>query len=419
MKRLKIVYAIQNVGLDLDEPVGDAVPVIATIRGLHRQGHSVSVWALSGVRVLERLVADEDPARARSAPLGISRWWLFRKFEGLLRRVQRWLRLPYFALFDNLRFYEAMLRLGREADLVHEHNGLFSIGAALACRRLAKPYILTFSADAIMERDLIGQPLKGPHLRAAKMAAAFTYRQARAILTVSNAAKTHLIENWQVDPDKIWVMPNGVDLALFGASPNVIARRAELGWQDQHVIGFVGGFQPWHGLEILLQAFADLRRAGQNVKLLLVGDGRHRPVLDQLIQRLSLQSDVHITGLIPPAEVPAWMAVMDSATLPYPKLPSEMWFSPLKLYEYMAAGKAIVASRSGQIAEVLSDAETGLLVQPGDPLELQAALARLIANPELASSLGQAARRLANERHSWGRYVEKLENVYEFALGFG
>ena len=119
-----------------------------------------------------------------------------------------------------------------------------------------------------------------------------------------------------------------------------------------------------------------------------MGDGPARPDIDDWIANLHLESKVIITGYIPQNKVPELLAAIDVAVLPYPRFPKELWFSPLKMYEYMAAGKAIVASKYGQIADVLEDGRTGFLVEPGDVDELTQAILRLLGDENLRSQLG-------------------------------
>jgi glycosyltransferase involved in cell wall biosynthesis len=184
-------------------------------------------------------------------------------------------------------------------------------------------------------------------------------------------------------------------------------------------VGFVGGFQHWHGLDKLVESFAAVRRAIPNARLLLVGDGRARQALDEKIAQEKLGPAVTITGLLPQERVPEMLSAMDIAVLPYPQLPREMWFSPLKLYEYMAAGKAIVASRAGQIAEVIRHEVNGLLVEPGNVAELAQTLIDLLNDPAKREQLGFNARRQAVEQHSWNTYIDRLEEVYSSVLPSG
>ena len=411
--RLKIAYAIQNVGgIDFSQDVGDTVPVKQSLIGLKRAGHQVRCFQLKDRGVVQ--YADvSNPQQVEQTTLRITGSAPFLKFESGIRRLQKILKLPYFAFFDTYRFYEACSRHFPAFDLCHEHNGLFCVGAALVCQKLQIPYVLTFSADLLLERKLVGKPLKGLHAKIATAEARFTYKQAKKILCVSEAARRHLIETWQVAPEKIVVMPNGVDINLFKPEvPQSDELRSQLGLTNSPVIIFVGGFQPWHGLELLVESFAMVLKEIPAAKLLLVGDGRARPDVEKSIQKFGVASNVIITGFLPQAEIPKYLSIADLAVMPYPELPKEMWFSPLKMYEYMSAGKAIVASRAGQIAEVIEDGYNGVLVEPGNTRTLRDTLIRLLKNEEECSRLGTNARQQAVEKHSWEQYVKRLEAVY-------
>jgi glycosyltransferase involved in cell wall biosynthesis len=413
---MRILYAIQNVGgIDFAHDIGDTVPVKQSLKGLQRCGHQVDCLRLEGNSVA--LIPDvADLGKSKKAVLGVSDSKVFHLIEGGIRRVQRAANIPYFAFFDSFRFYEACKRSASSYDLIHEHNGLFCLGAAWACARGKKPYVLTFSADPIMERDLVGNPLKGVHAWVARTQAGYTYKAADRILCVSEPAKTHLVEVWGVNAEKIVVMPNGVDTQLFKPQGDSQAMRSQLGLDGQPVVSFIGSFQHWHGIDKLVESFVHVLNEIPQARLLLVGDGPARPNVEDAIGRLGVTSQVIITGLVPQAKIPEILAAVDVAVIPYPRLPKELWFSPLKLYEYMAAGKAIVASASGQIAEVVQDGYNGLLVAPGDINEFAQAIIRLLRNPAELDWLGKNARRQAVERHSWERYICRLEVVYQEAM---
>jgi len=412
VERLRIAYAIQNVGgIDFNQDIGDTVPVKYTLKGLRQAGHDVSCLQLRG-RSIIGIDDITDLNKVWEASLRLTGTKLFKFFESGIRWLQGGLRLPYFALFDSYRFYEACLHHLPQYTLCHEHNGLFCAGAAMACSRLGMPYILTFSADPLFELNLIGKPLRGIHAWVAAWEARLTYRLAKKIICVSEPAKQHLVENWQVKPEKIVVMPNGVDVQLFGSYHNPQPARARLGLGNAPVVGFVGGFQLWHGLDRLVESFAQVLQEVPQAKLLLVGDGPARAVVEQKIAELGVESGVIITGFIPQERVPEMLAVVDVAVIPYPQLPQELWFSPLKLYEYMAAGKAIVASNSGQIAEVIQNNHNGLLVEAGNVADLAQAIITLFKNPAERKRFGQNARQQAIERHSWEQYIKRLEEIY-------
>ena len=413
---MKILYAVQNVGgIDLRYDIGDTVPVKYSLLGLRQLNHDISYVTLAGreVRGFDDITSLSD---YWAAPLGISQTRSFKFLESASRRLQREIGLPYYALFDSFRFYEALIRCLPNFDLCHEHNGLFCTGAALACRRLNKPYVLTFSADPILENRIVGTPLKGIHAIAARASARFTYQLADRVLCVSEPAKKQLVNTWNVDPNKITVMANGVDIDLFRPYPDDNQIRDEYGLGDSKIVSFVGGFQEWHGIDNLIDSFVKVKAVTPKVKILLVGDGPGRPSIDNKISEMGLQSEVIITGNVPQARIPAILGVVDIAVIPYPKFDNELWFSPLKLYEYMACGKAIVASKSGQIADVLNHGVDGLLVEPGEIDELAMEITKLLNNAPLRAKLGKQARAKAVMEHSWAKYFKRLENVYQSVL---
>jgi glycosyltransferase involved in cell wall biosynthesis len=176
---------------------------------------------------------------------------------------------------------------------------------------------------------------------------------------------------------------------------------------DVFTIGFVGTLKPWHGVADLLDAFAQVHKSDCQTRLLIIGDGPEREPLAADVVRCGLCEAVSFTGAVPPMEIPLQLAKMDVAVAPYPTI-DRFYFSPLKLYEYLAAGLPTVASRSGQIAAVIDDGVTGLLYPPGDTAALAAALQRLRSDPPLCTRLGRAGRELVLQRHTWKHTVERM-----------
>jgi glycosyltransferase involved in cell wall biosynthesis len=179
---------------------------------------------------------------------------------------------------------------------------------------------------------------------------------------------------------------------------------------------FVGNLMLWHGLDDLIDIFSLVSHKLPSARLILVGDGPARSIVEKKVKELSLSRSVHITGYVPHEKIPCFLSAADVVVIPYPKLSMPLWFSPLKLYEYMAAGKAIVASRDGQIAEVIQDGFTGLLVEPGDKNNFAGRLIDLIQNPSIREFLGTNARLQAVSYHSWNQYIEHIEEIYKSVL---
>jgi glycosyltransferase involved in cell wall biosynthesis len=196
-------------------------------------------------------------------------------------------------------------------------------------------------------------------------------------------------------PPAVITVPNAVDLAAITAAVRGV--RAPPG---APCVGFVGSFGFWHGAEILVRAVAELPGG---VRVLMVGDGPERAACRRLAQHLQVGDRIEWAGALPHDEALRRLAACHVLASPHVPLPTgEPFFgSPTKLFEYMGLGRPIVASRLGQIAELLDDGRTARLVPPGDPTALAQAIAEILSSSDRGKALGEAARREAQERHTW------------------
>jgi glycosyltransferase involved in cell wall biosynthesis len=219
----------------------------------------VHYYELRG-RVVRRIADLSRIAEFTPAPQGAAGTAPFRVFESGMRRLQRAVKSPYFALFDSYRFYEACARILHGYDICHEHNSVLSVGAALACRRLNMPYILTVDADPMFELEMQGRPMKGLQARLANWEAHQTFQVASHITTLSEPSRRRMVERYGVPAEKITVVPLGADVDRFEERFDVKAARAQMGLGDGPVIGFVGSFQKWHAIEDLVESFAEVHK---------------------------------------------------------------------------------------------------------------------------------------------------------------
>ena len=213
---------------------------------------------------------------------------------------------------------------------------------------------------------------------------------ARRIFTVSRQLADILVADG-APAGKLVVVPNGVTLERFDPAP-----RPDDG---QVRFGFVGSLQVWHGVDVMLDAFERVLATLPNAHLHIAGDGPLAAPVAAARRRSPHADRLHLHGPLPHAAIPAFLRDLDVLLAPYPALP-RFYFSPLKLFEYLAAGRVVVASALGQIADVLRDDVDGCLLPPGDPDALAHCCLELAADPARRRRLAAAARARAAD-HTW------------------
>lgn len=221
------------------------------------------------------------------------------------------------------------------------------------------------------------------------------------IFVVSEVERRNLLARG-VASDRIVVNPNGVDVDRFKPNCRGPEIRMALGISDGIVIGFVGTFGPWHGAPALAEAAARISKPLQ-CHFLFIGDGEQRSTVEKIIDSATRKVSASFVGRVSHAEVPAYLDACDIFAAP--NVPaadgSEFFGSPTKLFEYMSMARPVVASRLGQIADIIDDGLNGLLVEPGDGEALARAIEKLASDEELRARLGAAARQTVIERYTW------------------
>lgn len=299
---------------------------------------------------------------------------------------------------------------GSRFAFVYQRCSAYNYSALALATQMEIPLITEFNSSAVWVNRNWGSPLKFERLASA--IEEVNLSRSDLIVVVSNALKDQLIDRG-VPESRILVNPNGVDIEIYSPEIDGSRVRQRYGLESQVVLGFIGTFGRWHGAEVLAEAFGRLlSRHPQYVskaRLLMIGDGMTRPLVEKALDRYSVAAEAVLTGTVPQAEGPEYLAACDILVSPHVPNPdgSAFFGSPTKLYEYMAMGKGIVASDLGQIGETLVDHETAILVEPGNADALSGAMKLLIDDPKLREALGEAARKAAVANHTWARHVER------------
>ena len=321
------------------------------------------------------------------------------------------------ALRDGIERVSAQFR----PDIIHAHSpALCGMAALRAARRLNLPFV--YEIRAFWEDAAVGNKTGREGSLKYRLTRALENRVVRgadAVFTICEGLRSDLVARGH-EASKIGVSPNGVDLSLFGKPSARDERLAiELGLADGPVIGFVGSFYDYEGLDDLVAAIPKLRERHPTVKLLLVGGG---PLVGDLRAQAaaSLASDAIVfAGRVPHSEVERYYSIID--VLAYPRKRSRLTevVTPLKPLEAMAQNRLVAASDVGGHRELIDDGATGLLFPPDDPDGLAACLTTLIDEKYRWPAIVKAAGQNVAQKHDWARNIERYRAVYQNLLDGG
>jgi glycosyltransferase involved in cell wall biosynthesis len=322
----------------------------------------------------------------------------------------------------------------RRPALLYQRLSLANYSGVELSRRFALPLVIEYNGSEAWIARNWGRPLREHKL--AEQIEQVNLRHAHLVVTISNVLRDELLERG-VPPERIVAYPNCIDPDMFDPSrfaPEATADlRRKLGIEaDATVVTFVGTFGQWHGAEVLAQAIRDLLDQGETFlsrrkpHFLFVGDGLRTPEVRSILGGHVGAGHVTLAGLVPQAETPLYLAASDILASPHvPNDDGSRFFgSPTKLYEYMAMGRAIIASDLDQIGEVLAgspkvdqlpdgpprdaDASLALLCRPGDARQLALGITFLLDRPDWRALLGKNARARALSRYTWRDHVAAI-----------
>jgi glycosyltransferase involved in cell wall biosynthesis len=324
--------------------------------------------------------------------------------------------LPALALNDVLIASALEATRGRAISFVYQRYSVHNYSGLQLARRLRVPFVLEYNGSELWMSRHWSRRLNYEEL--AERIELLNVQGADLVVVVSRAMRDELAAR-SIDAARIVVNPNGVDPDRYTPSIDGTAVAGRLGLAGKTVVGFISTFQPWHGAQVLVHAFARLIRENpgyvESVRLLMIGTGPELPALKRIVEDTGLGAIVHFTGLVEQEAGPEYLAACDILASPHvPNADGSPFFgSPTKLFEYMAMGKAIVASDLDQIGEVLRHGETAWMVPPADVAALADGMKRLVADPQLRTRLGAAARADVVVHHTWGAHVMRTLDALE------
>jgi len=348
------------------------------------------------------LVETVDGWEFHRTPLADAPKWPLLAENALMRAVQR-----------------RLLALAREvrADLIHVHSPVLNALPALRVgRELGIPVVYevrAFWEDAAVDH---GTTTEGSlRYRATRALETRALRQAAHVFTICEGLRGDIVARG-IPASRVTVIPNAVDIANFepGGQPDD-ALKASLGLAGATVLGFIGSFYAYEGLDLLLAALPQLLARRPDVRVLLVGGGPQEAALREQATRLGVADKVVFTGRVPHAEVTRYYDLVDVLVYARHSMRLTELVTPLKPLEAMAQGRLLVASGVGGHRELIRDGETGVLFRAGDPAALAQAVDGLLARRGDWAAIRAAGRRFVETERHWARsaqgYVEPFQRL--------
>lgn len=348
-------------------------------------------------------------AFASSGPMNLPKETEFYliEYSKLLRNLPEILTFPY-----NDSSLKSILKIVEKfpPNFFYLHHHDFHYGGAKLKEKTGLPFILHFDSIEYWVKKNWGKLYFGQLL---KWCEQIEVAQADAIITISEVLKKQACEFYNIPPDKVYPVPNGVDIEKFNPHIDGTVIRKKYGLENRFVVGYSGTFNAYHGVDLLAQAAKKIMEEVPNSVLFLVGDGALREKVEDILLKDGIRNKVIITGLIPYEEVPKHLAACDVLVSPIIHNHKDDFFgTPIKHYEYKAMGKPIIASNIGTLKDIFEHKINSYVIESGNVDAIVQAVKEVLSNPDLSNTIAQNARKDAIEKHSWQVNAKSIIDIY-------
>jgi glycosyltransferase involved in cell wall biosynthesis len=330
-------------------------------------------------------------------------------WEGLAKAVPNWI-YELLELAYNIVGFLSLARKIRSMrpTFIYERYSLNTFCGVWASKLFRIPILLEVNAPLYLEQMKLGKLV---FKRFAQFSERWICSNATSCIVVTNVMKEMFVQQG-VPAEQFIVMHNGINPSRFQAPDNSDIRN-KFGLENSLVIGFVGWFRKWHGLEMLVRLFHENSFASKGAKLFLVGEGPSLPDLEGYVKQHSLENDVIFAGPVDKADISSYISAFDIAVQPS----ATPYACPMKLIEYMAMGKCIIAPDQPNIQEMLDDKITGIFFKMGDEESFGAALKHILTDDDKRKLIGRQAFEAIEQRGLlWKRNAERSIELIENAI---
>ena len=292
-------------------------------------------------------------------------------------------------------------------DVVISRLSLLRFSSLLLCQKRKIPFIVEIDNPPIYENNTF---YGKDYFHLSFFSESIERRNlfhADAIIVISNILRDYFISKG-VPEDKLFFIPNGADPDKFFPKSRDVYLVRQLGIDDKLVVGWIGS--GWKWLENIVEMVAKILACNKNMKFLFVGGCPDKILLQEIARKLECHDRVILQGYVPYNEIPRYLSVMDIVLAPYPHM--NLWYpSPMKVFEYMASGKVVIASAEGQLKEVIKDGYNGCFFYPDIQDDLVNKVQVLLNSPDLRKRMGDNARKTVLEKYTWSHHARSIESI--------
>lgn len=380
---MKILYLHRTKGRSVE-----GVHIWSIVEAFRDMGHEVDVVSPDGSQNEYTALAANTSSTSSERSL----------FSYMSSRVPEFVFELIEMAYNIVAFPKALLKAHRNGvQLIYERYAIFAFAGALLASSKKIPLILevnyTSCSPLVRQRSKILAPF-------ARWVDSWVFSHATSLAVVSSYLREHLIDDYGVDHKRIVVVPNAADPGKFAVDTS--SADVENGASGNYVIGFVGGFYPWHGVELLVDAFQSIAEELPRARLLLVGDGPERAAIEKRVADYSLQSRVEFAGVVGHAALPSYISRFTVGVMP----DSNVYGSPMKIFEYMAMAKPVVVPDYEPLLDVVEDGVQGVIFRRGEVRSLAQNMLRILRKRELITVMSANARAHIENERNWLRNAE-------------
>jgi len=368
---------------------GYAIHINEVLNTLRKDGYDVEVY-IEGDKSYVSTV--KNPIKSNKGMIERLRPYFPMILKNSIREI-----ISFYKIKKQKKQIEEKIQLVKP-DVIYERQAYANSNVAKLCNKYKIPLILESNCPLVEEARTFNRT--GIFHLLNQKDEKYTLETATSVLSVSTALKNYYIEIYGINSEKIIVIPNAVNDSWFKDYKPTETHNKE---KESLTVGFIGSFIKWHGIDNLVDVGMELlTNTDVNIEILLVGDGEERVNLENKVKSLNLEDSFKFTGVVNHKEIPNYIEKMDICVMP-----SSNWYgSPLKIFEYGALGKPIIAPKTDPVIEVMEDRVDGYLV--GNKHELKSAIIEIISDYEQAKVIGNKFREKITKNYTWDKVGKKI-----------